>query len=61
MRLLCGDDDNVATVAILPADTDTLTAGIYYHELKVVDGALQVHTAYQGEILIKAWIVDPTP
>lgn len=56
-----GAGSNIVTVSLEPADTDALEPGVYYHELKVVDLAAQVHTAVQDKLQILAWMIDPTP
>ena len=51
-----GASNNVATVALAPADTAELT-GVYHHELQIVDGGGNKYTVYQGELYILADMV----
>lgn len=37
------------TVALVPADTSTLTPGIYYHEAEITDEGGNVNTVLTGE------------
>ena len=52
-----GAGSNVATVALEPTDTATLTAGVYTHELQVTDGGGNVYTVYQGRLLVQGDVV----
>jgi len=51
-----GDDANVVTVTLEPADTATL-GGVYLHELQLVDGANKTHTVYQGTLYVQGDII----
>ena len=51
-----GDDDNVVTVTLEPADTAAL-GGVYLHELQLVDGAAKTHTVYQGTLHVRGDII----
>lgn len=51
-----GDDSNVVTVTLEPADTAALD-GLYLHEVQLVDGAGAVHTVYQGTIYVRGDII----
>lgn len=39
-------------IPLLPADTETLTPGVYYHEVEVTDEAGNVSTVTTGHITI---------
>lgn len=41
--------NGICTVALVPADTSTLTPGIYYHEAEVTDADGNVNTVLTGE------------
>lgn len=51
-----GASSNVATVTLTAADTAGL-AGVYVHELQVVDGDGKTYTVYQGTLRITPDVV----
>lgn len=48
---------STATVAVVPADTDTITPGTYYHETEVAFADGNVSTVSRGPFVIEPTII----
>mgnify|MGYP000892708861 FL=1 len=47
------EQTGIVTVTISPADTEGLSAGLYYHELEIVDGNGAVSTVTTGKVTMR--------
>lgn len=50
--------DSIVTVTLDPSDTSAMTAGDYYHELRLVDGSTNPSTPAIGTMTLKEVILD---